>query len=270
MSQQDLKAYSKCWGVFDFQPKTRLQFKCGDLLLDLACGDKDWLMQYELKARDKVQNPCLSHMSTDDDGWELTNQQRFVSDKAPQKLSLHPTMSDRPIVCRPTITVVLLPKEQISLYVCVPLWLQLNISGIENPLLDVPSERISDTWFGPNSREGIMSYALRMSEQLEIKPSNKNGMRATIEIKIKNESNEMLVLDKVSVPAPHLALYVDGAGKFWTRRITMIREQDENATLTIDNVMSCGLANKDLTLVTGPRDDLGRHKITKALWALFG
>lgn len=270
MSQHYFETQPQYWGEFGFLPKDRLQLQCADLLLDLACGDKDWLLQYELKTTNEEGEACLNLMSTDVAGWNLANQQRFVSKQPPQKITLHPTMPDRQIVCRPTITVVLLPKEEISLYVGIPLWLQLSINRIKNPLLDVPTERISDTWFGPNSRQGIMSYALRTCEQLDIQPSCKHGARATIEIKIKNHSDEMLVLDKVSVPAPNLGLYVDEAGRFWTRRITMIREQDENATLTIDNAMSCGLASKDLTLVTEPRDDLGKGKITKALWALFG
>ncbi|ATI03687.1 MAG: hypothetical protein ACJA2Y_001171 [Cycloclasticus pugetii] len=270
MGQQDLKQESRCWGVFDLTPNTRLQFNCGDLLLDIASGEKDWLMQYELKTSDTVHNPCIQLMGTGEEGWSLANKQRIVSNNMPQKLSLTPVMSDRAIVCRATTTVVLLPKEQISLYVAVPLWLQLSIRGGEKPLLDVSTERISDTWFGLNSREGVMSYALRMSEQLDIQPSTNHGMRVTIEIRIKNESNEQLNLDKVSVPAPHLALYVDEVGHFWTRRITMVREQDEQATLTIDKVMSTGLAHQNLTLVSAARDDLGQHKITKALSALFG
>ena len=270
MSQLDLKNEPKYWGVYDFRAETRLQFKFGGLLMDLACSDKDWLLQYEVKTSDTAEAPSVCRISTEDVAWQLANQQRLVSDKIPQQFSLYPTMPDRPIVCRATTTVLLLPKEQISLYVTVPLWLQLSISDVKKPLLDVPTECISETWFGSNSREGVMSYALRMSEQLDIKPSEKQGMRAAIEIRIKNESNEILSLDKVNVPAPNLALYVDETGQFCTHRITMVREQDENATLTIDNVMSHGLVNKDLTFVCGPRDDLGQHKITKALSTLFG
>jgi len=270
MNKQNKNVESEWWGSFDFLPKTRLQFQCADLLLDLACNGNDWLMQHELKTSQQSQKTYLHSINTDDAAWELKNQKRFVSQKPAQKITLQPAMSDRPIVCRPTITVVLLPKEEISLYVGLPLWLKLFVDDINKPLFDIPTERISDTWFGPNSREGVMAYASHASEQLETQPLIKHGVRATVELKIKNQSDDMLILDKVSVPAPNLGLYVDNAGKFWTRRITIIREGDENASLTIDHEMSCGLADKALTLVTGPRDDLGKNKITKALWALFG
>jgi hypothetical protein len=109
-----------------------------------------------------------------------------------------------------------------------------------------------------------------VTEQLDVKPIANNKARAAIEVRIQNQSEQMLTLDKISVPAPNLSLYADSDGQFWTPRITLVRRDNQDAILSVDEVVSGGLAEADLTLVSAAREDIGRSKITKAISALFG
>jgi hypothetical protein len=152
----------------------------------------------------------------------------------------------------------------------LPLWLQLHINNNPVAILDIPTVRISDSWFGPDTRRGVICYATKDDEQLDLTPNSTAHSRATMEIRVINESDEPLSLDKVSIPAPNLGLYVDKKGSLVTRRVTLTREQDENASLTIDDVLSCELNESEVSLLCKPREDIGKNKITKALSALFG
>lgn len=270
MKQDTAQDKAIWWGETAIQSGKRLQLRCGDLQLDILPKDNEWLVQYQLSKDLVVFKAELSYNDETDDAIEFENKQRFVSNALPDHVILQPALADRSITCKPKVTVSLFPKQQISLFVGLPLWLQLHMDGIETALLDIPTVRISDSWFGPDSRKGVICYASTNNEQLDLKPTVNHGTRVTLEVRVKNNSDAILSLDKLSIPVPHLALYVDKENEFYTRRMTLTREQDENASLTIDDVMSCGLTDSDVTLVTKAREDIGRSKITKALSALFG
>jgi len=270
MKQDTVQDETSWWGETEIQHDKCLQLFCGDLQLEILPKQNEWLVQYQLSKELTVFKVELAYISDSDDSIEFENKQRFVSSALPDHVILQPALADRAITCKPKVTVSLFPKQQISLFVGLPLWLQLHMDGIETAILDIPTVRISDSWFGPDSRRGVICYASTNNEQLDLKPTINHGTRATLEVSVKNNSDQILSLDKVSIPVPNLALYVDKEGKFCTRRVSLTREQDENASLAIDDVMSCGLADSDVTLVTKAREDIGRSKITKALSALFG
>ena len=71
---------------------------------------------------------------------------------------------------------------------CLPLWLKIASTSSEQTLLDIPTVKVCDSWFGPNTREGVLSYASQVSEQLDVKPIANNKARAAIEVRIQNQS----------------------------------------------------------------------------------
>lgn len=270
MKQDSAQEKVAWWGESAIQSGKRLQLLCGDLQLEILPKDNEWLVQYQLSKDLTVFKAKLSYGDASDEAIEFENKQRFVSNNLPDHVILQPALADRSITCKPKVTVTLFPRQQVSLFVGLPLWLQLHMEGIATAILDIPTVRISDSWFGPDTRKGVICYASTNNEQLDLKPTINHGTRASLEVRVNNNSDQILSLDKVSIPVPHLALYVDKDRKFCTRRMTLTREQDENASLAIDDVMSFGHADSDVTLVTQAREDIGRSKITKALSALFG
>jgi len=258
------------WGTSDFREGEQRLLRCADLCLQLRSLAHQWWLAYHWQ-REVIQfEPTLELEIGDAESPEFDSEQRFVFAELPQQISLQPALADRPVVCRPVVSVSLLPFQEVTLFVCLPLWVQLRVTGEEKPLIDIPTVRVCDSWFGPNTREGIISYASLVSEQLDVKPITNNKARAAIEVRIQNQSEQMLTLDKISVPAPNLSLYADEQGQFWTPRITLVRRDNEDATLSVDEIISGGLDEQELTLVCEAREDIGRSKITKAISALFG
>jgi hypothetical protein len=270
MNKKKTLVSTKWWGDVTANNATQLQLAFAGLLLNLAFKDNEWLFQYEISNHSNVKTLPLKYSELKPSNIELKHQQRFVFSLPPTGITLQPALADRPVICRPNITVILVPNEEISLFVAIPLWLQLKIDTTDIPLIDIPTLRLSDTWFGPNAREGIICYASNASEQLQITPSDTHDIKATIEIRIKNHSDENLVLDKVSIPVNNLGLYADTDDHLYTRRVILTREGSNNGSLTIDTAMSCNMDESSMKLITPPRKDLGGNKITQALWSLFG
>ncbi|MBD3633431.1 MAG: hypothetical protein HUJ23_00795 [Methylophaga sp.] len=261
--------YTKWWGNFAVAQGEQRTLRCADLYLQLQFLPNQWLLGYEWQQDINQFQPVLE-AAFDDTTPAPENEQRFVFAELPTTLTLQPALADRPVVCRPVVSVSLLPFQEVTLFVCLPLWVKLKTGESEQTLLDIPTVSVCDSWFGPNTREGVISYASQVSEQLDVKPISNNKARAAIEVRIQNQSAQMLTLDKISVPAPNLSLYADGRGQFWTPRITLVRRDNEDAILSVDEVISGGLQESDLTQVCHAREDIGRSKITKAISALFG
>lgn len=256
------------WGEFALTEGQQRLLRCADLCLLIQSLPHQWWLGYQWQDEVNQFQPELEQVQE-----ELTkkeNEQRFVFAELPELMHIQPALADRPVVCRPVVSVSLLPFQEVTLYVCLPLWIKLSTKEGEQTLLDIPTVRVCDSWFGPNTREGVISYASQVTEQLDVKPIANNKARAAIEVRIQNQSEQMLTLDKISVPAPNLSLYADSDGQFWTPRITLVRRDNQDAILSVDEVVSGGLAEADLTLVSAAREDIGRSKITKAISALFG
>ncbi|WP_292439873.1 hypothetical protein [Methylophaga sp.] len=260
---------TKWWGNFAVALGEQLTLRCADLCLQLQSLSNQWWLGYEWQLDVNQFQPVLETVA-EEALQSLENEQRFVFAELPASLTLQPALADRPVVCRPVVSVSLLPFQEVTLFVCLPLWVKLQTSDGDETLLDIPTVRVCDSWFGPNTREGVISYASQVSEQLDVKPISNNKARAAIEVRIQNQSDQMLTLDKISVPAPNLSLYADARGQFWTPRITLVRRDNEDAILSVDEVISGGLLESELTLVCSAREDIGRSKITKAISALFG
>ncbi|WP_438970634.1 hypothetical protein [Methylophaga sp.] len=258
------------WGTIDFSEGDQRFLRCADLCLQLHSQPNQWWLGYELQTAVNQFEPENELYAEEQETKPLENQQRFVFAELPNKFIVQPALADRPVVCRPLVTVTLLPFQEVSLFVCLPLWVQLFAVDEKKPLVDIATARVCDSWFGPNTREGVISYGSQVTEQLDVKPIVNNKSRAAIEVRIQNQSDHILTLDKISVPAPNLTLYADNQGQFWTPRITLVRRDNEDAILSIDDVMSSGLDEAALTKVCDAREDIGRSKITKAISALFG
>lgn len=258
------------WGQFDFSEQQQLLLSCADLQLMLQCQSHQWWLGYQWQKEVNQFEPELVLGEYEDNEAIFEKEQRFVFAELPTHLTLKPALADRQVVCRPVVSVTLLPYQEVTLYVCLPVWLQIWVDETEAPLIDIPTVQVCDSWFGPNTREGVICYASQVSEQLDVKPISNNKARAAIEVRIQNQSEEMLTLDKISVPAPNLSLYSDKQGRLWTPRITLVRRDNDDAILSIDDVISGGIAQSSLNLVCEAREDIGRSKITKAISALFG
>ncbi len=260
---------NRWWGDFDFPRQTQWVMRCADVCLEMHSAPHQWWLGYEWQHTTEQIEPSLKNETSTFES-PPKHEHRFVFAELPERVAIKPALADRPVVCRPDVSVSLLPFQEVTLFVCLPLWLKIASTSSEQTLLDIPTVKVCDSWFGPNTREGVLSYASQVSEQLDVKPIANNKARAAIEVRIQNQSDQMLTLDKISVPAPNLSLYVDKQGQFWTQRITLVRRNLDDAILSLDDVISGGLPLSALELVCAAREDIGRSKITKAISALFG
>ncbi|MDZ4260787.1 MAG: DUF432 domain-containing protein [Pseudomonadota bacterium] len=195
---------------------------------------------------------------------EYKNMARFMFRNTHASLNIVPALADRPVISSPTTPLNVPPEEEVTLFVSSPVWLQVYSEAGVVPLLDIPIQRASDTWFGPSSRSGELCYASRTHGHLSLDNVPLRPHRAITPVIIRNRADTNLLLERISLPAPNLSLYVDADGQLWTETITLERESDgDMASLEIDKQPPALL--KNALHLNEPRSRL--HKSSLAIRA---
>lgn len=174
-----------------------------------------WLERFELDYSD---DPALVP-----DGDKL---QRVVLGTPDSKVHVELRTADRPVVSRPVSPLSIPGKESARVYVSTPVWVRVTLGESHHLMLEQPSYRLSDTWFGPNNMEGEICYATRSRFRLALSEQVRSPSRIITPVQIRNQADDPLVLDRLNVPMPWLPLYGDGEGHLWTPEVGLIRRED--------------------------------------------
>lgn len=161
-----------------------------------------------------------------DDGQRLPGLRqslRFLVGEREREIRIAPQLADRAVVSRPLQPTELLPRERATLLVSTVLWARVMIG--EQQLAELPTVRLSDTWFGADTRRGEVCYASQTRARLRMDNMQASAFRAITPITISNQGDDNLKLERINVPVPHLTLYCDGE-RFWTSALSVVREEN--------------------------------------------
>src|SRR5439155_1571474 len=84
--------------------------------------------------------------------------------------------------------------------------------------------RLSDTWYGPNTREGELCYSSKTFCRTHLADLPLRPHRVLTPVSIQNNAKDPLLLEQLSLPLPYLSTYVDENGSLWTEEITVVNE----------------------------------------------
>ncbi len=157
---------------------------------------------------------------------------RILLNHGDRPIHVTPQLADRPVVARPMVPTEVPPKERATLFISAVLWARVGIG--EQLLAELPTLRLSDTWFGATTMSGELCYASQTRALLRLDNVPYSAFRAIIPVTIDNQGEDNVKLERINVPVPHLTLYCDGE-KFWTSALTILRETNlATAKLRID------------------------------------
>ncbi|RMH18271.1 MAG: hypothetical protein D6696_13435 [Acidobacteria bacterium] len=193
---------------------------------------------------------------------------RFATGQPGDRLAVRPRLADRPVVARPEIPLTVSPADEVTLFVSTPLWLEIVLVDPDRSLLTVPVIRPSDTWFGPDTRHGRLAYAIRTSARLDVHNLPPGADRAISRVTVRNRSADPLVLERLSIPAPNLALFADRAGGLWTPAVTA--ERSAGGALKVELAATPPVEAGDAERVAEPREVSEATVLERALQVLLG
>jgi hypothetical protein len=244
-----------------------LECRLGPLALQIYRGRGEWHLA--ATTGDEVDVAGVATLSLREGGIDGDDFERFIVAGRSGYLRLVPLLADRPVVIRPRQAVFLPKGEATTMYLSSPLSLRIEVGNPGVLLREVPMLRLSDTWFGPSTREGELCYSGKTHARHTLAEVPRRAHRAITPLHIRNEAASPLPLDKISLPVPVLSVYGAADSSLWTETVTMIRGSDSDmAALRIEHGPPAYVGT--VSLISAPRRAQGRGGLVRAFNVLFG
>jgi hypothetical protein len=192
---------------------------------------------------------------------------RFGFDRTDTVVTVMPTLADRPVVVSPKEPLHLLPSERVNLYISTPIWIRVAAGERSVPMVDEPTQRPTDTWFGPSTMKGELCYATRTVARLSLQNLPSRPHRAVSVVGIRNRSKSTLTVEHLRIPSVHLSVYVASTGDLWTEPVTIDHvEEGDMASVRLGSGPPADAAGA--TRASGPRMPMDAGLLTRTFGRL--
>lgn len=211
----------------------------------------------------EIENPCSAGVP---DGAPVS---RFAMRETGSHLRMSPRLADRAVVVKPEVPVSVPAGEAVTFYVGSPVWVEVADAEHDTVLLDTPVLQPSDTWAGPNTREGLSCYGSRTYARRRLEDCTVRPHRAITRVEIENGGDGPLIVEQLQLPAPMLAVYASADGVLFTESISLTRARsDTEAGLAVGSADEEG--GSPLQRLSEPREVVEGNMVFQAFSRLFG
>lgn len=191
---------------------------------------------------------------------------RFGLKQRHEEVWLQPAMPDRSVVVRPETRLSVPPGEEVTVHVGVPVWVRVEVGQPPRTLQELPTYRLSDTWFGPSTVIGEFCYALRTSGRLEASAVPFRPHRAVSAVHIENRSQETLDLQRINLPVAGLRIYRRPDGHLCTDDLEMELQNKDTVSVKIQTRSEAEVGRLE---VVAHERSAGKKSFLRAMSSLF-
>lgn len=210
------------WGESEFELETSDRWEIGTLDLWVHRSQAEWRLAYGWT--DEADREEWEREQGVDFPEEGMNSERFAVRLTGGVVHLKALTADRSVVARPRTPLRVPPGQQARIFVSSPLWVQILVGPGQIFLRELPTRRMSNTWFGPSTREGEVAYALKTGARTRVEELPSRPYRFVTPIVIDNQAEDTLVVERLNLPVPHLSLFGLN-GTLWSEEVRMLRSE---------------------------------------------
>lgn len=206
------------WGAFSIEEEQSHFFKIGDIVLCLDRYNHEWRIT------------CYRNMDSLPDAPIPKHQKPFrtIAAQASNEILLTPILPNRSLLSHLEQPFYIPHGASMLLYVSSPI--EIRIEAGKPPIIldEIPTERLSDTWFGKNTLEGELCYASQTVCTPRLDELPRDVTRVISPVRIINRSKETLIVKELRVPLPFLSIYRDKQNHLWTEQLNIYPEAHEH------------------------------------------
>ncbi|MCP4201685.1 MAG: hypothetical protein GY769_07100 [bacterium] len=211
------------WGDYELAIDETVAWEIGPLRLWLQRRQLEWRLAHAWAEEDGPSEwSCQRAAELPEDG---AQSERFAVSETTGAVLLRPLPADRAVVARPKTPLRVLPGQSARIFMSSPMWLEVAVGAAQVPLRELPTKRLSDTWFGATSREGELSYSLKTSARTDSEEMPRAHYRLLTPVVIENRAADPLVFERLSLPVPFLSIYGVETGAVWSEEVHMLRTE---------------------------------------------
>ncbi len=212
------------WGDYELGLEEAACWQVGPLTFWLHRGRSEWRLTHEWVDND------ARH------GWTVTRPadlpedrgetERFAVRETGPSVRLRPLAADRSVVARPKTPFRVLPGQSSRVFISSPLWVEIGAGGDPLALGELPTRRLSDTWFGSTTREGELCYSLKTNARTSLEELPRVAYRLVTPVVIENGAQDGLLVERLNLPVPFLSIYGTEGGDAWSEEVWMLHTED--------------------------------------------
>lgn len=204
---------AELWKDHKIEPAVT-QWAVGPVQVLFYREDKDILIYNSVEPE-----PLKTGVLTNFEPEEGIQWQRWCYNTKVDSLAIHPAMPDRPILVFTSDVMNLPVGAKVVVYVSIPVTVKalVKTKKIDNVFCQVPSQTLSNTWFGTNF-EGEICYALKSLAHLEVKELEWSDHAVICPVEIRNNSDTPFKLERLCIRPRFLNIYT-GQQHLWTNRV---------------------------------------------------
>lgn len=250
------------WHPIDMTTGECWRLAAGTLAIYVRHQADEWLVATkqleDIQENFKVEREALPNMPDD------VTPTRYVFRTAPAQLRLTPKSLDRPVVVKTDQPVQVPPGESITFYISSPVCVSIELPEVPMTLQEVPTLQLSDTWFGPSTREGELCYGTRTHARNTRGEVPLRPHRAVTPVTVSNQTATFLAIKKLSIPVPMLAIYGADDGTLWTDPVVLTQLQD-------NSMISFAIGKDQPTgeKLSAPRLNMNKGGLMRAFSSIF-
>ncbi len=148
---------------------------------------------------------------------------RWATESVFPPVRLRPIAPDRSVVVRPDHAFRILPHGSARIYISIPVWVRVELLARDDSitLVEVPTVRLSNTWFG-SLFEGELCYWTETTARRKFDARKPQPHIATAPMAVRNDTREELPLEQVCLTSSFLGMY-RGKDRLWTSEVKVVR-----------------------------------------------
>jgi hypothetical protein len=206
------------WNPFTLGDGQHLCWDVGALCLHAQRSGSDWSLAWTIS-----ESPVTDRAEINGTPVPLElESRRWVFPREYSSLSMLPEMPDRSLVVRPREPLGIPPGSTFRSLIHFPVHAGVAVLDGKNriPLVSIPTERLSNTWFG-DTTSGELAYACRTPMLREASDPTILTSHVLCPFRVHNASETMLQLERVLLRMKPLSIY-QGQNRLWTNEVSVV------------------------------------------------
>ncbi len=250
------------WRTITVDTSACRRYQIGPLKMWIEGAGREWMVAYSHCPEERFTLEIgIDEAKPEDLQWT-----QIITGAPSATLRFVPIMPDRPVVVRLRNPTRIEKDGNCVLFAFIPVWVQLNIGETTEGLLEMPTVKLSNTWFGDTTMAGEMCYSLKIPCELTLVTDVLGPYRVICPVRIHNTSDADLALERVCIHVEHLSIYRGRQGNWANEVAAEYRKEEQKCEIRYG---SCAPEYDGIgDLLSEARDPVSRNLLLRTIGSL--
>ncbi len=249
------------WGPLQLSSDDEIQsFEAGNLQVWLKRKDNEiWIShhhkQHGGEGRETAENPPA------DVEWS-----RWAPKEIGDSVTLLPVFPDLPLVINSEFPLRVSPGSSIQIFTRIPIWLRISMGKKDMLLTELPTVKLSRTWFG-TPMEGELCYWAATKARRSLSNVERKPYLVSCPIQITNKTDGDLDFEKFCFRVERLKIF-SYKDELWADETRIVYQgEEQNSDISMSGRLPKGMGNAEL--ISPPRKPIQRSLATRTFRKIF-